>query len=78
MTARLTNDQLRSQANYHRKLAGQFRGPTHSTQNIDGQITFYQLTQQIMAEVYEELLEHRLSVEHDQVELISRAPQASS
>lgn len=64
MTARLTNDQLRSQADYHRKLAGQFKGPTHSTQNIDGQITFYQLTQQIMAEIYEELLEKRLELEN--------------
>ena len=59
MTARLTNEQLQGLADYHRKLAGQFKGPTHQMRNADGQTSFYQLTQTIMAEVYEELLEWR-------------------
>jgi hypothetical protein len=55
----MTTDQLRQQARYHRDAAGNFRGPTHQVKNTEEQSNFFILTQTILAEVYEELIEYR-------------------
>ena len=56
---RLTTEQLRAQAQFHRQMAANFRGPTHVVAKADEQSSFYVLTQTIMAEIYEELADRR-------------------
>lgn len=58
---RLSNDQLRDQIHYHHTMASQGLTFTHGGKNLESQSSFYTLTQIILAEVYEELLERRLS-----------------
>lgn len=64
MTCRLTNEQLQSQATYHRTMAAQGLTYTHGGKSLSEQSSYYSLTQTILAELYEELLERRLADEN--------------
>ena len=59
MTCRLTNDQLKTQAKWHRDAAARFKGPTHIKRGEEEQSSFYRTMQIALAELYEELVKWR-------------------